>query len=133
SNFGNRPLPDPWEDVALEEANLSCRVRLSPARGELGEPLPRHILKGVCKTVGFGGSLRFAVLAGIDAVGQLLSGFRSAVTSIAQGHVRINAQRNPLLLAVEAVFQPPPFPTIGINLQIESTHVEKLERFSCRL
>src|ERR1035437_951850 len=125
-DLSNWPFANPREDVTLEEPNQPFAVAYCPGWGMLGKPLPRHYLETVNCAVGVSGLLRFPVFARIDSVGQELTRFVPSVTGVLEAHIGINTQRQPLFLAVEAVFQTPPFAACRRDFQIQPTLIEEL-------
>ena len=114
-DFGDWLLANPWENVALEEPNLSCGVGRCPAWGKLDEPLPRYLLEAVCGSARLGRLFRFAALAWVDTLCQYLPLCVPALTRGPQGRFGVYAKGNSVFFAVEAVFQPPPFATRGLR------------------
>jgi hypothetical protein len=95
----------PREDVPLETPDDLAGMPWRPARGVLRVPFPRDGLQAVFATPrdlrGFPGR------AWIDAGCQLLAGLVAAGAGVLQSNSRIHAERDPLVLTLEAVLEPP--------------------------
>ena len=66
---------------------------------------------------------RRLVLAGIDRVGDQPARFVAPFAGRLQRDIGIDTERNPLLLALKAVFEAPPPPALWRNLQVEPSSV----------
>ena len=122
---------------AAHRSTGRCRVRNAGRCGRCGSPpsvaeyLANHSRATTSKLFAArSASSRLhclAVLARVNSVGQQLARSISAVAGIFQAHVRIDAKGQPLFLALEPVFQPPPSPAGRGDFQIKSAFVEQLE------
>jgi len=73
--------------------------------------------------------LLFARRAGIDAIRDQLAHLVAPVARLLQSDVRVNADRNPLLLAGEAILETPPTAAGRRDLQIKAAAVEQADGF----
>jgi len=111
-DLSDGPLPDPGKCVPLEPLDRGIRMDRRPARRELLVPLPRYDLEAVLH-LALRSLLCFALLAGIDAVGDLLPRSFAALPRINKGNLRIGAEGDQFLLIVEAVLEAPPLPPLA--------------------
>lgn len=70
-----------------------------------------------------------AVFAWIDSIRQQSAGFIAALAGQLEANVGIDAQANPLVLALDAVFETPPLAPTGGNFKVEAFLVRQLEGF----
>jgi hypothetical protein len=65
----------------------------------------------------------------IDAIRDQLAHLVAPVARLLQSDVRVHAERNPLLLAGEAILETPPTARRGCDFQIEAAAVEQADSF----
>ncbi len=104
------------EDKLFKADNHGFGMAGRPLCFELGEPLPRHMLKAF--TLGraaHGDLLLFAVLAWVNAVTEQFTGFGEFEGGILQADFRIHAKGDTFFLACQTILEAPPRAPFGGN------------------
>ena len=116
------------ENRILQIAAQFLGVLFGERRLVLGEPFPRHKLKGIPLFPFFGEFFFSGLLflfAGINPPGKQFLGFIAPMAGVFQGNRRICAKAQQLLLALKSVGKPPQFAAGGRHMQVQSAAVRK--------
>jgi hypothetical protein len=69
------------------------------------------------------------MLGRIDAGGEQLAGLFAFIPRFGEANVRVNAQGDPLLLAVNPVLETPPFPAVLRDFEVHAATIGKSHIF----
>src|SRR6185437_6882113 len=117
---------EPGEDIELEPPDDLVAVSRRPRRRMLAEPLARDGLERVARRRCLGCRvLTLALLGRIDAVLELTADVIEVLTRFLEADVGIDAERQTLLLAIEAIFEAPPAPPPRRDLEVQTAAVEE--------
>lgn len=127
--FGNWFAADPRERVDLKPKEQAGAVAGGPARRILRVPFPGDCLERIFSAQPGGSLLCFLGLAaGVQQRTRLVAPF----AHLFQGHIRVGAQGDPLLLAAEAILEPPPLAPAGGQLP-DTGRRRRTGALACRL
>jgi hypothetical protein len=121
SAIGRAP---PREYVAFEKADQTRSVVRRPTGRILHKPFPGNYLEAVGSALSPGRAHRFTIRARVYAGGQQLPRFVSTTARFFQAHFWVDAEREPLLLAVVTVFESPPLPAPRGDLEVQAAPIE---------
>jgi Domain of unknown function (DUF4158) len=121
--------PTLWKHLGSQFGEKFHRVARFPVRRVFLEPLARDRLEGIRGGIEGHEFLVFARGAGIDAIGDQLAHLVATVARLLQSDVRVHAERNPLLLAGEAILETLPTAAGRRDLQIQAAAVEQADGF----
>src|SRR6202041_902062 len=124
-DVADRAVPQPRKDICFEAYEQLHRVARFPVRRVFLEPLARDRLEGILGGIEGHEFFMFARGARIDAICDQLAHLVAPVARLLQSHVRIYTERNPLLLAREAILETPPATPGRRDLQIQTAAVEQ--------
>ena len=98
----------------------------------LVEPFPRHNFKGIRRRACEAGLDGLALGAGVNALGNEFFCLFPAFSGLLKANGGIYAKRDSFLLALKAVFKPPPLAPTGGNFKIKAAAVKIFGSLLCR-
>src|SRR6202789_3638630 len=129
-DVADRAVPQPRKDICLEACEQLHRVARFPVRRVLLEPRARDRLEGIQGGIERHEFFLLACGAGIDAICDQLAHIVAPVARLLQSDVRVHAERNPLLLAREAILETPPATPAVLSMD---TRCRRRTRIACNV
>jgi hypothetical protein len=129
-NIRNRTSTKKWKDITLKAAQNATSVCRIPGPRILGEPFASDLLKGILGPFRARQLADLTLLRRIDPFHEKLTSLITAISGFLLARPWVDAKQEALLLAGEAVLQPPPPAACSGHFKIYAAPIEELHGFT---